>query len=281
MSSIRRPGVIAVPQVSNEKLAPQFKQPYEGRERPVPREPFCAATYAAIVATCSEGCLYKHAGCFAQFGFMKRFTRPLDEQVTELGLSALDVMRNEAEAIDAMFPNGVPQDGARGGRDLRIHVGGDVSCTKGARILAAAAERWIARGGGNVWTFTHRWREVPVDAWGPISVFASCETPGSALKARMRGYRVALTMESFHGAEKRFDVNLALSVIPCPAETRGKSCVECRLCPSANLPSFAAIGFELHGDGQGLGLARSAWRGANATIQRTRRRLPVFPAAAE
>jgi len=73
-------------------------------------------------------------------------------------------------------------------------VGGDVEGEAGARLLAEAADRWRARGGGEVWTYTHRWREVPVGGVGAIAVLASCEDAAQVLEARQLGYAAALVV---------------------------------------------------------------------------------------
>src|SRR5262249_7514854 len=97
----------------------------------------------------------KGSGCFAEAGFTRFMARRLDAAAE--GLAADQVIAEEAQLIDAAFKGGrVPQDGARGGRDLRLHVGRDVGSALGARPLAGpsggrprGAGGWRApRGGG-------------------------------------------------------------------------------------------------------------------------------------
>jgi len=179
------------------------------------------------------------------------FTRPrsllLDRNAR--GLSGTQVNEAEADHIRYAFDGGtIPQDGARGGRDLRLHAGGDVASTRGAKALSGAAEDWKRRGGGSVWTFTHRWRQVARHSFGAISVLASCESTEDAKRAQQRGYVPALVLRSFP-SERAFDLD-GLRVIPCPAETRGTTCVQCRLCLDREQhlrASKSAIGFALHG----------------------------------
>lgn len=228
---------------ANKKLAPVklTDEKHGCRRRPEPQGPFVSATYVSINATCPRSCPFLNAGCFVQAGFTKMLSDRLDREAR--GMSALLVARAEARAIDDTFKRGVPQDGARGGRDLRLHVGGDCGSPAGVRALAGAAERWRARGGGVVWTYTHHWRTVPREAWGAIAVLASVESVADIKRARRCGYPAAVIVDSFP-TDKRFNVD-GEPIIPCPAETRGKTCVECRLCLRPNPP--ASIGFAIHG----------------------------------
>jgi hypothetical protein len=103
-------------------------------------------------------------------------------------------------------------------------------------------------GGGRVWTYTHSWRRIPAHAFWPISTLASCETPDQVKAARRRGYAPALVVEKFPKGKRPFVV-AGTKFIPCPAETIGKTCVECRLCLDADLRGMGAgIAFQVHGD---------------------------------
>ena len=237
-----------VPKSLNRKLASVELIPTGGRPRPQARGPFVSTTDASIAATCSSACPFKGSGCFAQGGLTQFTAKRLDEAAR--GLTADQVIAEEVRLIDSAFNSGrVPQDGARGGRDLRLHVGGDIGSTLGAQLLAGAAGRWRDRGGGAVWSFTHTWRDVPREAWGPISVLASVERPEDIAAARAAGYAAAIVVDKFP-SDKAFSVpGSNTKIIPCPAETRGKTCVECRLCLDADklLKRNVAIAFQAHG----------------------------------
>lgn len=232
---------------ANAKLAPQRRVDYKGRNRNEPCGPIVASTHVAIRETCPSSCKFLDSGCYAQAA---NYVRRLDRRVSELGATGLDVMREEVAKLDRLWPRGVPQIGARGGVDLRLHVSGDVPNTRGARMLAKAAARWLARGGGAVWTFTHRWKRIPSDAWGPISCLASVERPADALKAIERGYAPAIAVAehtdrrawSWGRGRKR------LSIVPCPAQTSETTCAQCRLCLSpAMLQRRQGVAFAAHG----------------------------------
>jgi hypothetical protein len=171
--------------------------------------------------------------------------RRLDREAVRRGWSGIATIEAEVAKIDKLFVRGVPQDGARGGRDLRLHVSGDAFSTTGAELLAGAADRWLSRGGGSVWTFTHLWRRIPRASWGPISVLASVETRIEAREAIELGYAPALTVQE-HDGPHAISLGDGARAVPCVAQTRGITCVECRLCLD-NLVPERGITLALHG----------------------------------
>jgi hypothetical protein len=163
----------------NRKLSPvelvdvgrRFKQPRV-------RAPYCSTKFASIQGSCPDTCRFKMKqgrsnGCFADAGFTAMRSRRYDRAA--VGLSPLEVIAQEAREIRQAFGGGrIPQDGMEGGRDLRLHVGGDAPTAACAQLLGGAAADWRRRGGGAVWTYTHAFRDVPRAAWGPaVSVLAS------------------------------------------------------------------------------------------------------------
>jgi hypothetical protein len=272
----RNGGALLLYTSSNKKLSPIVKVPYNGPAkkafpyRPTPVAPYCCSTYVSIAATCPDSCRFKRSedgtpgGCYVDAGKTVFTIRRLDQESEQL--SGDDVVVAEADLIDRAFRNGVPRDGARGGRDLRLHVGGDTSSEGATEFLAGAAARWRLRGGGSVWTFTHRWREIAKRAWGAISVLASVEKPQEMHEARARGYAPALVVTS-HVSHKAHEVE-GLKVIPCPAETRETTCVECRLCLDADAlhRRGAVISFALHGAGSNRALVRLGHRGVQQRL---------------
>ncbi len=254
MSPLRRAhSAVSVQRASaNRKLAPQRRVLVGNRVRNEPIGPYVASTYVSIVATCPRSCPYKDAGCYAQAGMT---VRALDRAASRRGHSADDVVAAEVAAIDGLFVRGVPADGARGGRDLRLHVSGDAPHARGARQLAAAAQRYQDRGGGSVWTYTHRWRRIPRSAWGPIAVLASVETTADAHAAVAAGYAPALTVEN-HAADFAW-THGSLRIVPCPAQTRGTTCAQCRLCLDPELVRRkAGVSFALHGAARDVAVRR-------------------------
>lgn len=225
----------------------------------------CATTYAAQTS-CPSACVFKDGGgCYAENGRLaSAVTIPLNGAAALAGAAAIDVALEEAAAIDALYGSTIE------GRPLRLHTVGDCSTDETARIVSAAAERYMERGGGPVWTYTHAWREVARESWGIVSVLASCETAEDCSAAAARGYAPSIVVEEF-ASDRLYDllaeescrtasvsrgtsrrntgstqsalrltgqrpgtegapVTRAL-ILPCPAQTRANvSCASCRLC---------------------------------------------------
>lgn len=208
----------------------------------------CATTYAAQ-ESCPPSCVFFNGGgCYAETGRIGKFvTSALNEATRDSGASALDVAEAEAAAID----------GLTGTKPLRLHTVGDCATDEAARIIAAAAERYTARGGGPVWTYTHAWRTVSRASWGSVSVLASCETPLDVVLAQARGYATAIVVEEFEAGRRLHD-----GVLPCPAQTSDRACDNCRLCfNDKRLRDIGySVGFEIHGIPFAVRQARQALR---------------------
>lgn len=209
-----------------------------------------AGSTVAAQVSCPQDCVFLDGGgCYAEGGGTGFLTQQLNERAREQDASRLDVAKEEAAALDGLTV--VP------GRVMRLHAVGDCSTDATARIVAAAAERYMERGGGQVWTYTHAWRRVQRASWGAVSVLASCETPAAVEAAMRRGYAAELTVAEFPG-RKAFDLvptgrkseDVPAKVIPCPAQTTaGVTCASCRLCMNSArlLEDRLVIGLEVHG----------------------------------
>lgn len=247
-----------LPKSSDRKLSPVELVPYGKkslRPSPLARAPFCSSTYVSIAATCPDSCAFKKGACYVRAGFTKLLSDRLDASAGQLTGDQVAVI--EAAHIEQSFgAKGVPQDGARGGRDLRLHVGGDTPSAFAAEQLAKAADDYKRRGGGTVWTYTHNWRSIPRSAFGGISVLASVETLVDAGVALANGYAPALVVERHAAHRSWVYVGLdgtanPMRIIPCPAETGKTTCVQCRLCLDRDLVKMrAVIAFAVHGRGK-------------------------------
>ena len=202
-----------------------------------------ATTYAAQQSCPTDCVFFDRGGCYAENGRIAASqTIPLNTAAEQAGATALEVAQAEADAIDAM--DVVP------GRPMRLHTVGDCASDEAAKMVALAAARYMDRGGGPVWTYTHAWRDVARASWGRVSVFASCETAEDVKLAWVRGYAASIVVPEFPGRRK-FDVDVDdVSVIPCPAQTTERvTCSSCRLCLNDGAPAVLrqAIGFAVHG----------------------------------
>jgi hypothetical protein len=184
-------------------------------------------------------CPMKGAGCYAQTGMVAMHTRELDKNARKSHASPARTARQEARGIDALKARG---------QGLRIHTSGDCPTTEAAQIVADAAERFMSRGGGQAWSYTHAWRRVSRKSWGAVSVLASVETLADAKKASRKGWAVARVVPTFPSSKAWLEGDMRW--IPCPAQTRDDvTCSSCRLC--WNDQKLRAIGagvaFEAHG----------------------------------
>jgi hypothetical protein len=201
------------------------------------------ATYASIKATCPNSCSLKGVGCYAQTSFVGMINQRLERRAR--GGSALDVARAEAKAIDMSYNGGpVPT-----GRALRIHVAGDSRTLAGTRMINNAVGRWKKRGGGDCWSYTHAWKHVPRKEWSNVSMLASVADVDEAYDCWAQGYAPAIVV-SEHKSDKAYLLDRSdTKWIPCPAQTRGIGCSDCRLCFNADRlrEGNFGIAFAAHG----------------------------------
>ena len=210
---------IVVQKSSNEKIGP------------------VSTTYAPT--THCVDCPMKNAGCYAQSGMVGMHVRKLDAAARDSHASPSRTARQEARGIDALRARG---------QGLRIHTSGDCPTAEAARIVADAADRFMERGGGKAWTYTHAWRRMSRKAWGGVSVLASVETLTDAARAMRKGWAVARVVPHFSGDKAWTEGGVRW--IPCPAQTRDDvTCDSCRLCWNDDkLRSIGAgVAFEAHG----------------------------------
>lgn len=201
------------------------------------------ATYASIQTSCPKSCPLMGEGCYAELGYVGITSHRLDHEAD--GQSALDTARAEARAIDKAYDGGqVPQ-----GRALRLHVAGDSRTLAGTRLINNAIGRWSRRGGGDAWSYTHAWRQVPRDAWSHVSVLASVSDAKEVRQARKQGYAPAIVVPQ-HPSDKAYLLDGDdTKWIPCPNQTRGVGCTDCRLCFNADrlFEGGFGIAFAAHG----------------------------------
>ncbi len=187
----------------------------------------------ATFKSCPQDCAMADA-CYGKAGPQGIHSRRLDRETAD-SVTPEDIATTEAEAIDSLT----------GRNDLRVHVTGDCRTAAAADIVSKAMIRHENKNGRSSWSYTHAWRDVPVDAWNGVSVLASCETAEDVILARSQGYATALVVESFEG-KKAYQVAPGVMGVPCPNQTHEDiTCVDCRLCMK-NKKDITIL-FELHG----------------------------------
>lgn len=209
-----------------------------------------SATYLATSVSCPTSCVLMRSGCYAEMGNTGIHTHKLNKQAPK-GMRPEAAARAERTKINVAFKGGpVPQDGVKGGRDLRLHVAGDARTKKSVHILVSAIDKWKERGGGSVWTYTHAWATVPRKEWGAgVNILASLENPAKAAEARKQGYAPALVVGT-HKSDKAYTLEGSdVKWIPCPEQTRGVPCSDCRLCMDTDrlFENNMGIAFAAHG----------------------------------
>jgi hypothetical protein len=153
-------------------------------------------------------------------------------------------MRDRAE-IERRHPRAYWNDRARiwtlwaeRGIPLRALVHGDLLDPRSKRIDT----RWLSyfvravrSSGIRAWLYTHTWRELSerhlalLDSAPRLRVFASCDSEREAAEAARRGFRVALVSD-LQSEWKRISQSVGQTLIPCPHQTHGITCRDCRYC---------------------------------------------------
>lgn len=83
-----------------------------------------------------------------------------------------------------------------------------------------------------------------------LAVLASCETAADVREADRRNYATCITVPEFE-AEAAYTKD-GVRIIPCPNQTRGVACTDCRLCFNDDRLQLTGltIGFAVHGAGK-------------------------------
>ena len=192
-----------------------------------------SATYAAQ-PSCPPTCPFLGEGCYGESGRVGIHTAKLNKNAKDS--SSVEVAEAEATAID----------GLTGLMDLRVHVVGGCKTDKEAKLVGDAAARFMGRRRKtDAWTYAHAWKTIKRAAWGAMSVLASCHTKAEVKQAMAKGYAASITTAKM--PEKAI-IEDGITYVPCLEQTKGITCVECRLCLDdvALLEKKIVIVFELH-----------------------------------
>jgi hypothetical protein len=192
--------------------------------------------------SCPKTCTLKDKGCYALVGTVGIHTSRMNREAE--GMDSRDIARAEAKAIDNSYKGGpVPP------TNLRLHVVGDCKSATNVRIVDAAIKRWKARGGKKAFTYTHAWNKVLRSDWANTSVLASIDSIEQASKAKERGFACSLVVGE-HASKKAYKIEGSdITWLPCPAQTSGKTCEECKICMDADklFRNNQGVTFAAHG----------------------------------
>jgi hypothetical protein len=176
----------------------------------------------AAQRSCPPGCAFFGNGCYAESMPAGIHTARVNRAADSLESSPLKIAQAEAEAIRASWP--------RDGRPLRLHEVGDCKTKGAAREVGAAVAEVQSQGGGPAWTFTHGWKKVAREEWGPVSVLASLEHPDQAPEAIAQGYPLAAVVPTFAQGVETWKA-AGFRPVPCPQSTgQAEDCASCLLC---------------------------------------------------
>jgi len=194
-----------------------------------------SGTYAAQ-RSCPPTCPFLTEGCYGESGRVGIHTAKLNKHAESVNADSMDIAKAEADAID----------GLTGLMDLRVHVVGGCKTEKEAKLVGDAASRFMGRRRKtDAWTYAHAWKTIKRAAWGAMSVLASCHTKAEVKQAMKRGYAASIVTAKM--PEKAFTED-GITYVPCLEQSKGITCVECRLCLDDKnlLAKKIVIVFELH-----------------------------------
>lgn len=194
-----------------------------------------AVTHASM-HSCPTGCTHfagRKQTCYA----LTTGTQPF----TTLRLNSCQV--TDPDQIAQLEADGI-QD-LSGSLDLRVHVVGDCTTSKGANLVGSAMVRYTRkRYKRRAWTYTHGYLSgVKRDDWNGARVLASVENKTTLKKARSNGYKqFAVSVAERHPTHKPYtDKRTGLRVLPCPAQFTSPNpdktfqCVDCSICQDPNV----------------------------------------------
>ena len=195
-----------------------------------------SATYSSI-RSCSESCPLRGNGCYAEAGRVGIITKQTGKAAEREQLTKLEIAEIEGAAVDLLS----------GKLPLRLHVVGDCDSDQAATVVASAAERYHRKAGSRVWGYTHSWRTVDYAGWDVegVAMRASCESTAQIPDAHARGFAAVVVVDQHPESGRAWTSDQGDKIVPCPEQTRGVTCADCRLCWSND--KAITVAFAAHG----------------------------------
>ena len=188
-----------------------------------------SATYVSQ-NSCPKTCKLFKNGCYAELGHVGIQTHRLNHSdITDPN----EIAKIEADGIRTL----------KGDLPLRVHIVGDCTTNYAANVVGEAMKDYPNKS----WTYTHAWRDISIESWSGANVLASCESTSDVLQAQKTGYATTLIVKEHATAKKYSKDNV--NIIPCPEQTKGVQCVNCKLCMNTKylIDNNLTIGFAVHG----------------------------------
>lgn len=101
------------------------------------------------------------------------------------------------------------------------------------------------------YSYTHAWERIGDNPFEHAVFNASCETEEQVVQAADQGWDAVITVPDFEDPVVGKEIETTQGtkrVVPCPAQTHGITCEECRLCAKPN--RTAVVAFAAHGMGK-------------------------------
>lgn len=197
-------------------------------------------TTLPIKATCATDCLHhpdREGTCYAYNGPMLWHQRRMESAIDP----SWDIGGMEANQLASNAPAGAL---------TRLHVAGEwLDAAHVKRVLKVVKAKSL-----KAWSYTHKWRKFKATSFRGLSILASCDSLPDAVQAWIKGYAPALVVPKFESVQA-YDLKYAngsdsgMRGIPCPAQTKQRTCEECKLCLKTEWlhATQQVILFEAHG----------------------------------
>lgn len=199
----------------------------------------CDAVYVTT-NSCSKSCPLKNKGCYAENSYVGIIVNRLNK--SSKNLTATQIARLESKAIVSAYTD-QPK------RNLRLHVSGDCKTIEGVKLINNAVKKWKNNSDKIAFSYTHSWDKIFRDQWSNVSMLASIDNVEQATAARENGYACALIVDK-HSSNKAYKIEGSdITWLPCPAQTKDKNCMECKICLDADklFKNNMGVTFESHG----------------------------------
>lgn len=216
-----------------------------------------SATYTGY-QTCPDSCALKPT--IEQDGSFERDKCYASCDLVGMHMHRLTYASVAADLVQIQEQECAGIDKLSGENILRLKVGGDTPDARYANGLAIACKGFTAKHNQPAYGYTHNWENIPRDAFGDISILASCDELSDIATAKSMGYATATIVSEFPRGAKVFQL-AGENILPCPEQVASAQieagmrtkeqkiqCTDCLLCTKDKLlrERNLTIGFIAH-----------------------------------